>query len=159
MEPDRYSFDTSKEQPEENFPTPRHAAVSQAPPPFSLAPTTLSAMNAFSAYEPPQENGTARLRNDFDVALEDFHSQTSEMLQRPDGAFTFSDQSHNNAAVQEFRDSTDSAAFASAGHGETVSGNSIAPPSGMMSRSNTLASNSPCRFCKARETPGGSGYV
>jgi hypothetical protein len=29
----------------------------------------------------------------------------------------------------------------------------------MMSRSNTLASEPPCCFCKARETPGGSGYV
>jgi hypothetical protein len=29
----------------------------------------------------------------------------------------------------------------------------------MMSRSNTLASEPPCCFCKARETPGRSGYV
>jgi hypothetical protein len=159
MELDPHSLDTSEEQPEETSPTLRHAADSQAHPPSSFAPTTLSPMNAFSAPELPQENGTPHPRNEWDDILENNYSQAWEMLPRPEPAFTGSDQPHNNTAVQEHRDSTYSAAFTSAGQGETVSGNPNAPLSVMMSGSNTSASEAPCQFCKARETLGKSEYV
>ncbi|KAL3444368.1 hypothetical protein BJX65DRAFT_310952 [Aspergillus insuetus] len=160
MEHDLYSFDTSKEQPEENSPTLQHAAVSQAHPPSSFTPTTLSPMHAFSAPEPLQENSTPHPKNIFDVALEEYYSQTSKMLPRPEGAFAGSDQPHNNTAVQEHRDSTySSTAFTSSQQGETVSGDPLPPPDVVMSRSNTSASESPCHHCKARETLGKFEYV
>ncbi|KAL2797455.1 hypothetical protein BJX66DRAFT_297814 [Aspergillus keveii] len=129
MEHDPFSIDTPKEQPKEQSPTLQHAAVSQAHPPSSFEPTTLSPGHAFSASEPPQENSTPHPRNIFDDALEDYYSQTSKMLPRQEGPFAGSDQPNNNTAIQEHRDSTySSTAIASSQQGVTVSGASSHHP-------------------------------